>query len=230
MKWIYQKKTLYQTCNYFLGIPLRKRRHSVFEIWRQLNPHNETVLVRDCIDFSKITVGKATYGALDVETASDLPFSLRIGNYCSIGPHVHFILASEHPYCALSTFPFKVKLGLQQREATSKGNITVDDDVWIGFGAIICSGVHIGKGAVIAAGSVVVKDVEPYAIVGGNPAKLIKYRFDKLVREKLLSIDLSSIDFSVHKHHIDLIYTPLTPQNVDSIIASLTLKNKEYEK
>lgn len=72
-----------------------------------------------------------------------------------------------------------------KHEATSKGDIVVKDDVWIGYGSIILSGVHIGQGAVIAAGSVVSHDVPPYAIVGGVPARLIKYRFSEEMTKKL---------------------------------------------
>ena len=66
---------------------------------------------------------------------------------------------------------------IQSTEAFGKGDIIVEDDVWIGYGAVIMSGVTIKQGAVIAAGSVVVKDVPAYSIVGGAPAKIIKYRF-----------------------------------------------------
>lgn len=69
-----------------------------------------------------------------------------------------------------------------------KGNIDVEDDVWIGLNATICAGVHIGQGAVIAAGAVVTDNVPPYAIVGGVPAKIIKYRFTKELIQELLQI------------------------------------------
>lgn len=84
----------------------------------------------------------------------------------------------------VSTYPFKRKLFHGGEEAVSKGDIIVGDDVWVGYGATILSGVHIGQGAVIAAGAVVNKDVPPYAIVGGIPAKVIKYRFSESVCKK----------------------------------------------
>ena len=80
-----------------------------------------------------------------------------------------------HTLNNISTYPFKTALlNYKNEEAISKGNIIIDDDVWIGFGATIMSGVHIGQGAVIAAGSVVTKDVPPVAVAAGNPVRFIK--------------------------------------------------------
>ena len=94
-------------------------------------------------------------------------------------------------------------------EAGTKGSIIVKDDVWIGTNAIICSGVTIGQGAIIAAGAVVTKDVAPYAIVGGNPAKVIKYRFDEEIRNKLLSIDIVELFDGFVNDDISFIYQKL---------------------
>ena len=94
-------------------------------------------------------------------------------------------------------------------ERFSKGNIEVDDDVWIGYGATIMSGAHIGQGAVVAAGAVVTKDVAPYAIVGGVPVKIIKYRFPEAMIEELLKIDYSKLTEEAIKSHIDELYTEL---------------------
>lgn len=160
--------------------------------WRKRNPHNFTVLVKELFDFNRVIVGNGTYGELyvldDAKTSK-----LVIGNYCSIAKEVVFILGSDHRLDTLSTYPFKVMYMGEKREAISKGDIIIDDDVWIGQRATILSGIHIGQGAVIAAGAVVTKDVEPYAIVGGNPAKVIKYRFEEKIRNELLSIDFSKI-------------------------------------
>ncbi|MDY6420297.1 MAG: CatB-related O-acetyltransferase [Succinivibrio dextrinosolvens] len=103
---------------------------------------------------------------------------LKIGSFCSIAPKVTFILNSDHYTNNLSSFPFKVMcLGSHKSEAISYGDIVVDDDVWIGYGATILSGIHVGQGAIIAAGAVVSKDVPPYAIVGGVPARIINSSF-----------------------------------------------------
>ena len=66
--------------------------------------------------------------------------------------------------------------------------------MWIGADAIICSGVTIGQGAIVAAGAIITKDVEPYAIVGGNPAKVIKYRFSESIRRKLVQINIEDVE------------------------------------
>ncbi|NLK24601.1 MAG: CatB-related O-acetyltransferase [Clostridiales bacterium] len=94
-------------------------------------------------------------------------------------------------------------------DAISKGDIIVRDDVWIGQRAIILSNVNIGQGAVIAAGSVVTKDVPPYAIVGGVPAKVIKYRFSPEMIKELLKIDYSKLTDEMIKEHINDFYTEL---------------------
>lgn len=190
---------------------------NLFYKWRCRNAHNTTQIVGD-FDISRVSCGNGTYGVIDVEIFDDGPARLEIGNWCSIGPGVHFILASEHAYNHLSTFPFKVKFGLSEYEAGSKGSIVLEDDVWLGLGSIVNSGVRIGKGAVVAAGSVVVKDVEPYTIVGGNPAKFIKYRFPEAVRSKLLKADLSRLDAEVVREKTAQLYEPLTELNVDAVL------------
>ena len=192
--------------------------------WHCKNKHNFTTL--GAVNNSEnIIVGRGTYGQINVECASNDDVKLIIGNFCSIGPNVHFILASEHPYLCFSTYPFRVKLGLQKYEAKSKGDIIVDDDVWFGYGVIINSGVHIGRGAIIASGAVVVKDVEPYSIVGGNPAKHIKYRFSEKMRKKLMEIDFANLDTDKIINNIDIAYTELTEDNIDKIVKFI--KNKK---
>lgn len=108
------------------------------------------------------------------------------------------------------------------RDATSKGSIIVDDDVWIGYRATIMSGVHIGQGAVVAAGAVVTKDVPPYAIVGGVPARVIKYRFSPEVIEHLLKLDYSKLSDDMIREKIDDLYTSLdgkSPEEVEKLLA-----------
>lgn len=177
--------------------------------WRKNNRHNSSAAMNIFLTDS-VFVGKCTYGNLEVlNDVNDV--KLIIGNYCSIAKNVVFILGLDHPVNHISTYPFKVKiLRTENFEAISKGNIVIDDDVWIGYGSTILSGVHIGQGAVVAAGSVVTKDVPPYAIVGGVPAKVIKYRFDTEIIDELLKVDYSKLTKEMIEKHVDDLYEELT--------------------
>lgn len=114
----------------------------------------------------------------------------------------------NHSIHTLTTYPFATLLGGVQdgRDAQSKGTTVVEDEVWIGLGALILSGVRIGKGAIVGARSVVTRDVPPYAIVGGNPAKVIKYRFPQEIIDVLLPFDLSEIPEETLKKNIEVLY------------------------
>lgn len=133
-----------------------------------------------------VEVGDYTINHAEVITASD-KYNLKIGNFCSIAGGVKIILSSAHRADWVSTFPFiqtqdttimdHIEDNAKRGILSSKGDIIIGNDVWIGLNTIILSGVKIGDGAVIGAGSVVTKDVKDYEIVAGNPAKHIKYRF-----------------------------------------------------
>lgn len=177
-------------------------------IWRTRNKQNDTIL-GGSFDMSLVQIGKNTYGLIDVY-ACHREAKLYIGNYCSIAPDVKFLLSVDHPISYISTFPFKVQINREPTEAITKGDIIIDDDVWIGQRATILSGVHIGQGAIIAAGAVVTKDVPPYAMSGGVPAKIIKYRFTPEIIEKMLKIDYSKLDKQTIQNNIDKLYEPVT--------------------
>lgn len=172
--------------------------------WRSKNQHNYTYPI-NIFNPEKVIVGNATYGGIRVLNHG-IDEILKIGNYCSIAPEVVFILNSDHRTDVLSTFPFKVIFMGQQNEAISKGNIVIEDDVWIGYGACILSGVHIGQGAVIAAGSVITKDIPAYAIVGGIPAKIIKYRFSDEIIAQLRKVDYNKFTPELIKDNINCLY------------------------
>lgn len=118
---------------------------------------------------------------------------LVIGRFCSIAAETRFIMnGGNHATDWFSTFPFPVFGGgweVAMPEAwPNRGDTVVGHDVWIGWGATIMPGVRIGNGAIIATASVVTRDVPPFAIVGGNPARLIRYRFDEETRQALEEI------------------------------------------
>lgn len=126
------------------------------------------------------TIGRYSYMGYDCEI-----INTEIGSFCSLASGIHIGLA-EHPIQWVSTSPvFQNVKNSSIRKRFAKLSVpkgkrtTIGHDVWIGTNAIIKKGVNIGTGAVIASGAVVTKDVEPYAIVGGCPAKLIKKRFDE---------------------------------------------------
>lgn len=182
--------------------------------WRRANPHNSTY-PKSLFPLEQVSVGKRTYGCLDVQLDNNTN-RLQIGNYCSIANEVRFLVCADHPMNCISTFPFRVHCLGQATEAISKGDIIIDDDVWIGYRSTILSGVHIGQGAVVAAGSVVAHDVPPYAVVGGVPAKVIKYRFPQEIIDELLWVDLSQLDDQTIRNHKTDLYTPLTsPEQLD---------------
>lgn len=184
--------------------------------WRIRNSNNQTIPM-NFFPFNDVFVGKGTYGELNVYKYNNIS-KVIIGNYCSIGQNSSFIIDADHPLNNISTYPYKVMLiHTRQYEAISKGDITVDDDVWIGFGSTIMSGVHIGQGAVVAAGAVVTKDVPPYAIVGGVPAKIIKYRFSLKVVDYMLTLDYGKLEESMIREHIDTLYKLLDDLPLDEI-------------
>lgn len=140
--------------------------------------------------FPRYEIGRGTYGWPRVVDGGE-GATLRIGAFCSIAKGVQIFLGGEHRTEWITTFPFPVfwKSALHIRgHPKTKGDVQIGNDVWIGQNAMLLSGVTIGDGAVIAAGAVVAGDVEPYTIVAGNPARLIRQRFSNEVIAQLLEI------------------------------------------
>lgn len=188
--------------------------------WRRKNRHNYTKM-NNAFDPRYVSVGNYTYGLLTIQNHSKNEYYCEIGHFCSIADDVIFLVADDHEMNTISTYPFKVMIMQEDKEAKGKGNIIIEDDVWIGQGAIILSGVHVGQGAVIAAGAVVNKDVPPYAIVGGVPSRIIKYRFPQEIVKELLDIDYGKIDKSKLIEHIDCFY-----QKIETVQQAKELCNK----
>lgn len=188
--------------------------------WRKYNAHNFTN-AKVSFDSKKVQVGKGTYGDLDVRHFGNNEEKLVIGNYCSIAPESVFVLGGEHNYKSISSFPFGTKYGLKENESIVKGPIVVEDDVWIGFRSTIMSGVTLGKGCIVAAGAVVTKDVPPYAIVGGVPAKVIKYRFSEEIISQLRALDYSKMNPVIIREKYKLLELDVTDENIETIYDSL---------
>lgn len=139
-------------------------------------------------------IGEHSYGAKGSPIVIEANYArLEIGKYCSIAREVLIILGN-HRADTVSTYPFKDLQHFWPEAAeaaddhSTKGDVIIGHDVWIGARANILSGVTIGSGAIIATAATVTKDVPPYAIVGGNPARVIKYRFSEKIIERLLAL------------------------------------------
>jgi acetyltransferase-like isoleucine patch superfamily enzyme len=160
--------------------------------WR--NPHNQTQLhLSKFAERYGWSIGEFSYGRPKVRFP-EAGATLTIGRYCSFADKVEILLGGNHRVDWATTYPFSAQRPLWPAAPKSRdyhgtrGDVTIGNDVWIGSGAMILSGVTIGDGAVIGARAVVVRDVPPYGIVGGNPATLIRLRFDAASVRDLLDI------------------------------------------
>lgn len=145
------------------------------------------------------TIGEKSYIVKAIFEDSDSS-NLLIGNYCSIAHDIVFVVGLNHDFQQVTTYPLEL-IGktespndeFPKQENTISRNVNenqilIGHDVWIGRGVCILDGVRIGNGAVVGANSVVAKNVPPYAVVAGNPAKIIKYRFNEKIIQKLQNI------------------------------------------
>lgn len=196
-------------------------RRSFEKQWRSKNRHNETKVGDRYFPMEVVQVGKGTYGTITVQSLYVTENEkLVIGNYVSIAPDVTFFLGVNHQINTATTFPFYSKLIKRSPiDAISNGPVVIEDEVWIGTGALIFSGVRVGKGAIIAAGSIVTKDVAPYAIVGGNPAKLIRFRFTQEIIDILKPICFVNFSDAWIRKNIDIIY-----KKIETVEDALRLK------
>jgi virginiamycin A acetyltransferase len=163
---------------------------------------DRVVFLKPLVQDPRIEVGDFTYyddpdDPEDFERTAFLygygPERLVIGRYCAIASGVRFLMAGgNHADLGPSTFPFGIfgppwdtTMDLVM-SAPSRGDTRVGHDVWLGYGALLMPGVTVGSGAVVAAGSVVAADVPPYAVVAGNPARVVRVRFDEDDAKRLL--------------------------------------------
>ena len=196
----------------------------------------QTVHLKEVINHPKIQVGEFSYyhnfDILEDYASYLAPYlfplskdSLIIGKFVQIAHGVRFITSSaNHKMSGFSTYPFNTFMMTPQttseditamfEDAQNRGDTVVGNDVWIGMNVVIMPGVKIGDGAIIGANSVVTKNVEPYTVVGGNPATIIKKRFDEQTIDTLLNIKWW--DWSIEKieKNIDVI----TGNDLDALI------------
>lgn len=169
------------------------------------------------------TVGTGTYGVPEVFEFGD-DTVLRIGSYTSIAAGVKILLGGEHRTDWLTTYPFPAMLtGLEDIKdyAPSKGDVVIGSDCWICAGAMILSGITIGHGAIVAAGAMVTRDVPPFAVVGGNPCKFIRWRFEENIRQQLL--EAAWWDWPMDE--VKALARTLSSKDLDSFLAYIEHRN-----
>jgi virginiamycin A acetyltransferase len=196
--------------------------------WRKSNTHNFTT-VKNVFPIDLVSVGKMTYGTIDINFFSHPEEGLQIGNYVSIGGNVLFLLGGNHQFDCFTCYPLYSKLFRTNPlyDAHTKGKIIIEDEVWIGSSVIVLSGVRIGKGSIIAAGSVVTTSIPPYTLSGGNPAKIIKSRFDLDTIHLLSGIYLNKIPQDFIKKNIENFYTPVN-ENSKFLEELLEIQSKNF--
>jgi len=171
---------------------------------------------KDVIKGESFDIGEYSYCSGPPKVFKHPRRKLKIGKFCSIAPGVTIWLGGNHKMDFVTTYPFpqfvddwpEVKSSSEDDYyGVSKGDIVIGNDVWIGYGATIMSGVTIGDGSVIGNRAVVTRDVEPYAIVAGNPARLVRKRFDEETIRKLLEIKWWDWPIDKIKKNLGVIYS-----------------------
>lgn len=169
-----------------------------------LDNYNRLCFLKNQVENPNIEIGDYTYYD-DFETVENFEKNVKyhfdftgdkliIGKFCMIASGAQFIMnGANHLSSAFSAYPFAIfgkdwSNAMHNKHYPNKGDLRIGNDVWIGYNATLMAGITVGDGAIIAANSTVVKDVEPYSIVGGNPAELIRKRFSDRVIDHLLKI------------------------------------------
>jgi virginiamycin A acetyltransferase len=201
---------------------------------------SEIGFIKNFISSPNIIVGDYTYyddpingpEQFEKNVLYHFPFigdKLIIGKFCAIATGVKFIMnGANHKMSGFSTYPFQIfgdgweKVMPSLNDLPYKGDTIIGNDVWIGYDALIMPGVNIGNGSIIATKSVVTSDVEPYSIVGGNPAREIKKRFPQNIIKKLNKIEWWNWSKEVITEHLELI--------VNNDIKALEKINKQFTK
>ncbi|MEQ8277395.1 MAG: CatB-related O-acetyltransferase [Deltaproteobacteria bacterium] len=174
--------------------PIPQLRRRLSTLLDRVRPTEESVEERRrrLVEEGVLEIGEHTYGCPHIVTHRGDTARVKIGDFCSLAADIEILVGGNHRVDWVSTFPFRAMFRLEgafeDGHPATKGDVVIGNDVWVGRGAKILSGVHVGDGAAIAGYALVVKDVPPYAIVGGNPAKVIRRRFEDDQIDALLRI------------------------------------------
>lgn len=171
----------------------RRRKEMVNSVIRSYMPGNSAREGARPVVARGVQIGRHTYG-YDERTfpifTEGAP--IVVGAFCSIHSEARVLGGGEHVLSRASTFPLNALLFDRAKrvapDAVDTGPTIIGNDVFIGIGAIVLGGVTVGDGAVVGAGAVVTKSVPPYAIVAGNPAQIVRYRFERAIRDRLLAL------------------------------------------
>ena len=178
--------------------------------------------------FTLLKIGRHSYGSEFFIHWEGEDCHVEIARYCSIAQGVRFFAGQEHNTHWTTTYPFShlpaewPELRSITGHPASKGNIVVGNDVWIGFGALIRSGINIGNGAVIAMGAIVTRDVPPYAIVAGSPATLVRFRFSSDIIEQLNQLSWWNQSPEIIRKIAPKLCQPLNTECLDELICQIT--------
>ncbi|MBN4957909.1 CatB-related O-acetyltransferase [Stenotrophomonas sepilia] len=170
-------------------------------------------------DDPRVSIGRFTYGGATFKLWS-AGERVEVGAFCSFAEDVLIFGGGEHRVDWVTTHPLRIAFNSpgagQDGHPHSKGVTRIGNDVWIGHGALILSGVTVGHGACIGAGAVVSKDVPPYAIIAGNPGRVVRTRFSELQIERLLQIAWWNWPVERIKQFESLLCSP----NIDAFITA----------
>jgi acetyltransferase-like isoleucine patch superfamily enzyme len=166
----------------------------------------------EAVASGRATIGRHTYGSFKVNVGRGERARVHIGAFCSMAHGVEFVVGGNHRPDWVTTYPFRVMWGMpgawSDGHPRPESDIEVGNDVWIGAQALILPGVKIGDGAVVGARAVVTRDVRPYAIVGGIPAREIRRRFSDEQVDALLELRWWDWPEEKLRAHVDLLCSP----------------------